>query len=148
MERRRAYGAKILNLSRDLCSNVIRHTFEVEDELRESLSIVPLPLTNALETVCSSLYRLLRRWRLPGSSKFPLKGSRRGIARLLQEQLCILLLLSQGLTDQGTRLLVLIVVEIEDLFFKRRLAGVTRVLGSRALARDGVDGTEGRVDGI
>lgn len=45
-------------------------------------------------------------------------------------------------------MLVLIVVEIEDLFFKRRLAGVTRVLGSRALARNGVDGTEGRVDGI
>ena len=51
----RAYGAKILNLPRDLCSDIIGYTFKVEDELRKSLSVVPLPLTDALEAVGSSL---------------------------------------------------------------------------------------------
>jgi hypothetical protein len=34
------------------------------------------------------------------------------------------------------------------LFLQRRLASVTRVLGSRALGRDGVEGAERRVDSI
>ena len=61
----RTYGAKILNLPRDLCSNVIGYTLEVEDKLREGLSVMPLPLTDALETVGCSLLRLLCRCRLP-----------------------------------------------------------------------------------
>jgi hypothetical protein len=44
--------------------------------------------------------------------------------------------------------LVLIVFEVEDLFLCRRLASVTRVLGPGALAGDGVEGAERRVDGI
>ena len=88
----RAYGAKILNLPRDLCSNVIGYTFEVEDKLRKGLSVMPLPLADALETVGCSLLRLLCRCRLPCRSQFPFKGSGRGIARLFQEELCILLL--------------------------------------------------------
>jgi hypothetical protein len=51
----RTYSAKILNLPRDLCSDIIGYTFEVEDELREGLSVMPLPLTDALETVGCSL---------------------------------------------------------------------------------------------
>jgi hypothetical protein len=54
-EKSRAYCAKILNLPRNLCPDVIGYTFKVENELREGLPVMPLPLTDALETVGCSL---------------------------------------------------------------------------------------------
>jgi hypothetical protein len=133
-----------LDLPRDFDSHIVRHALKVKDELGKGLSVVTLPLTDALETVGGALDGL------PGGSEFSLKGSWGSVARLLQEQLCILLLLGQGLADQGTWGLVLVVVEVEDLFLCRGLVGVTRVClqGSRTFAGDGVDGAEGRVDGV
>lgn len=54
---------------------------EVEDELREQLAVVALPLPNGLEVVGGSLHRLLRRdLVLTGGLELPRQGSWLGAA--------------------------------------------------------------------
>lgn len=52
------YSSKCNNLTRELSSNILRDTVEVENELRESLAVMPLPLTNVIQGICRRLLTL------------------------------------------------------------------------------------------